>query len=1403
MPINMNKVKELQGAGHISQDGIKKLQGIPVESKQPQLTNYQITGLQAQKAQAQKEKNAPKKKEVTFVEAIKSLPGALISGNNKLPELLTKKSGLQTSEEYAKTLPRKSQEYYKTHPLAKAIVTSPAGQVVEKIANFNDVAGESMRNVTFGDNSSTATTGNKGLDTAAKIVGGLESVFLPSGDVAAPVNVIRGAAEGITAKAAAKTGSKVLANKYANKAVTGALESVPYTAEQIAAQNKEHDKPRDYGDSILQKVKVTPSVKGNIDLNDRPIIKNSDGSISTVFSMTIWPDDDAVQKYGNKFAEDKGKYILIPGVRKGLNRKMTIDEAYQWYQKTGEHLGKFNSDADAEKYAENLHEDQALLYSNNTSDKIKSALKTLAINTALGAAVEPAISAVGALAKKTAPALTKSEKVNKGCKNCAETAVDVEQQAQSTPNPKFTKAMNDVSGVVKPPVQATKETGNIIPRPAETTAQKGAQEVPVQFKGAEPGSIEYNPIKIGMQTQEVRGVNPTKTPKFEFSNPEIESTHKANKGIKEATVPEKVRQIATDVKNMFTRPIGTLPYTKENAELYKELVKLPKVRAIATDDTIRTLDDITKGMDKNGFDMFERRVLLEDLAEEANRGNKLPNKWTPEEVQKELVRLDEAMPANVKEAINKRTQYWNKLKDDYIKSMKDIGIDMSDTLNRENYFRHQVLDYVQAQNSLAGTGKRLKSPTGRSYTKARTGEYEGNINTDYLQSEFEVMAQMKHDTEIANTIKAIDLNYNIADKIKAQAKQMEVNWKDLIPEGYTTWQPKQGNAFYMSQPLGAEIVEQSLAMRGIKLADIKDFKLKVALEDIMNDLADQTSVLAMGGKRKEWVVKQDVADTLNNLTKSTTTNALSRLSKNIQSTWKRWILTLNPKSVIKYNVRNLSGDLDGMLAGNPSAIKKGLKSAAELREAMVNGKFTPELKSWYDRGGYQSLLYAQEISQVNKQKPFEKFRDLSKTEKVTKPLRQYADITQNLTNFREAIGRYAAYLDYFDQLKNGKLKNYGASRPEIINGLKSNEDKAFKLSNDLFGAYDEVSQAGQVIRNHLIPFYSWMEINMKRYKNLFKNAFTDGAGKTAALTGKTVAKFSGKTALKVGSIFAMTTALAAWNQLMYPGLEDQLPEDVRNQPHVIFGKDKDGNVRYFSRLGSLNDFLGWFGLDSAPQDVRDIMNGKMTVQDFLTEAIKSPVNKIAGGISPAYKTPAELATEKKLYPDVFDSTNIRDKAQYAAQSVGLKDEYDVVAGKPRRPYFNSLSNAMEYKADPEEQAYYSILDLKAKYKDKVLGIKSGGGLYGDKKSDALYNYKLALRYKDETAKKKYLNQYFQYGGTEKGLTQSLKALNPLYGLNAEQQAQFFGKLTAKDRDRLKQAMKFYNDILSPGDDADN
>lgn len=99
---------------------------------------------------------------------------------------------------------------------------------------------------------------------------------------------------------------------------------------------------------------------GNIDLTNRPIVKNSDGSISTVRSMS--------------FNED-GKEILVPTVVNG--KVVSDDEAIQHYHKTGEYLGKFDTIEEADKYAEQLHLQQQKLYANNNSSNLSEKEKNI------------------------------------------------------------------------------------------------------------------------------------------------------------------------------------------------------------------------------------------------------------------------------------------------------------------------------------------------------------------------------------------------------------------------------------------------------------------------------------------------------------------------------------------------------------------------------------------------------------------------------------------------------------------------------------------------------------------------------------------------------------------------------------------------------------------------------------------------------------------------------------------------------------------------------------------------------------------------------------------------------------------------------------------------------------------
>src|SRR4030095_11245764 len=83
---------------------------------------------------------------------------------------------------------------------------------------------------------------------------------------------------------------------------------------------------------------------GNIDLVAQPRVRNADGSISTVRSMS--------------FGEG-GKEILIPTVAHDGSRILSEQEAIDQYHRSGKHLGVFDTPEHAASYAKRLHDEYA------------------------------------------------------------------------------------------------------------------------------------------------------------------------------------------------------------------------------------------------------------------------------------------------------------------------------------------------------------------------------------------------------------------------------------------------------------------------------------------------------------------------------------------------------------------------------------------------------------------------------------------------------------------------------------------------------------------------------------------------------------------------------------------------------------------------------------------------------------------------------------------------------------------------------------------------------------------------------------------------------------------------------------------------------------------------------------
>jgi hypothetical protein len=999
---------------------------------------------------------------------------------------------------------------------------------------------------------------------------------------------------------------------------------------------------------------------------------------------------------------------------------------------------------------------------------------------------------------------------------------------------------------IQPPAQATPQ----LPIQSQPTPQAASpiaameENLAANVNAAMPSSSTLGAVAPGFQGQQ-----PQQKPSFTFQDKNVEARFaEARKGVQPDTLADKVKEFATTLQNKATRVFETLPNTAEFAQAKFDLLKLGKQKGVVGDRTVRIQQGILTDLmgDPEAFNLFERSVILNDLVQEAKAGRLLPFGFDDATVTTEKARLDAAIAnnANIQKAIAERVKAWDAIKSEYVDAMDKIGFDVADRFTKEDYFRHQVLEYAQ-NKGVSGAGGKLGTPTGRGFLKGRQGS-EMDINANYLQAEFEVMAQMLQDIEIAKTIGGIDKGYSITKQVKADyvkalerllAKIEETDvdgavsrlrygmkendipeiayentlkskieelqegslqkaglkdWRSLIPDGYAAWQPREGNVFYRVATIPEQAATDALE-QGLE-------SLSVSTEDI-------GEALARGAKRKEFVIPQALADTLNNLNNKPRPDAVTRFLRGSHAAWKQYQLT-SPKRVLRYNLRNISGDAEAVAVGNPRAFLKVPRAVKELIPVFVkDAPMSPEMREWFERGGMQSTLQAAEMGEVDKLKVFSRLFE------------QQADVKQIPINFarkvliewprlgtdiREAVLRYAAYLDYLEQMQNnnGAPLNYGASVPEEVNALSDVRDKAFKLSNDLLGAYDEVSVLGQGIRKDLISFWSWKEVNFKRYLRFIRNAAIDPNVAAKAAKGARIgASLSASTALRVGGFLVKAAGLwgllAAWNETMFPEAERDLSEDVKKKPHIILYVNQDGQPVTFTRLGMLADFLSMFGIDGPPQNmVRDFLNGKKTAKEIAVEMGKDFLNEqLVQGLRPDIKMFAETVAGKQIYPNVFEPRTIRDKGLYLAEQLGLGDEYKAIAGLPSRPYLQNLKqNLAAYTYDPNQSAYYEIQDLKHDYLKKIGKEGNYSGTITPR-SQALYNYKLAIRYEDKEAAQRYLKEYAVLGGTAQGLQTSLSNMEPLHGLSTAEKTAFLRSLTEDERRRWKQAEQFYGQVL--------
>lgn len=714
-------------------------------------------------------------------------------------------------------------------------------------------------------------------------------------------------------------------------------------------------------------------------------------------------------------------------------------------------------------------------------------------------------------------------------------------------------------------------------------------------------------------------------------------------------------------------------------------------------------------------------------------------------------------------------------------------------------FRMAKVRAKAVMGKLAATGALENVPEQfRADVRKLAAEYEANRRRRRGEDEDEVFESLDFDAEEQTDFMgfvswlskqageearpALSFFKAIQDQIKFIDEKLgdtKVEWKDFVPKDHTAWQPKRGNLLYRAQTLSDRIIEKIL--EGEKLLEETDLK----------------EVMAVGGKRSEWVIPKRLAETLDDYRARKDDNVIEKASAAALYAWKKFTL-FSPTRVLKYELNNFSGDLDIALAWRPELLKNVKQAAADSRDYRIKTKApSAEQLDLIRKGVLGSGFFTEEVGGIRHNQLFDALQ---------KPnadlIGKYFGTVEKYNAWREDVLRLAAYRYSLERLNAGE-QVYGASDKAQVDAIPDLTDKAAKISRELIGDYGNVSRAGQWIRRHLIPFYSWMEINAPRYVRLARNIKNEDTGLSGATRLTTAA--AGKAAI-AGTKFAAKAAgiyalVNLWNQTFFPEEDKELNRD-RNQQHLILGRDENGNIRSIRFQGAFSDALSWFGAEDYPEDLADVASGNKSVTQLFAEAGLAPVNKLVNASAPGIKTALEASLGLSAFPELFEVRQgkdgievktsprpIRDSGEHVARLFSVDMLYRWIAKIPTPGVRADMAKLVSYSSNPGESAYYAAREIVADFNLKQ--GKETGSTLPTKKDNALFYHKQALKYGDAKLADHWKARYLELGGNAKGIANSIERANPLGGLTKKDRSKFYADLSPEEASIIAKASEWY------------
>ncbi|MEM6888769.1 MAG: hypothetical protein AAF636_11580 [Pseudomonadota bacterium] len=865
-------------------------------------------------------------------------------------------------------------------------------------------------------------------------------------------------------------------------------------------------------------------------------------------------------------------------------------------------------------------------------------------------------------------------------------------------------------------------------------------------------------------------------------------------------------------------------------KLVKQRTRRREARAATgfLDQQIKAIED---QLGDNPFYLFQNAVIYRDLWYRSLMHNKdgkplqLPGGLSAEQVRRRLGELHALIAQHEQaDAISETLKRHYTLVEGLQKDLLDHGQIIPEDLRNPLYFPHHVLENFSGK---LGNVEAVTAPAFRSYLLEPVGSVKV-VEADYLKAIYHHVAQVRAHNTQQDLVEQYWQPYDAAAKVQADLENEAAEssgyvhaeaWKnpDNWPAGYELYTVDDQLPLRMEYVIDRDLLALEL---GVALGD-GDLRERMKELGVEMDLKPEMLQAALtAGSKTQWLLPSPVVESLRGLKKRGDSKrsraALSPggISRAFMRGWKYRIL-FAPWNYVRYEFNNSLADTEKIFAIEPRLFAELPAAARELMDFWKGGEPSVELREAFKRGVIDSVT----VQEAGELKKFEQFTEfLTSGEQTVEKLKKLATWTTDIARLRESTVRYAKFKADVERIRGGATPVYGGAYWKDVEAREGLYAKAAYISQRTFGDYSDLSVTGQWMREHMVPFYSWMEINFRYHANLFRNLsdmLQAGKWGTAKDMAGITARASVATATGIMARLALPyLAIQMWNNfggsLMGlwdedDDLESQLSEHDRRRLHIILGKDANGKIMLVHTPTALSDIMEWFGGNKLGNLFTDYAAQRITLDQVFKDYFKAIgpdlLNKVVQGVRPDLKAPYMAMSRKNPFPDITDQRTISKHDMPWAILSTMTDHSTAWALRNLldEEHYSSKSTLdwaqqailQIRRRDPEQWAYYEIREKTAQWLEEKTGKIKGGFDYTSPDQQAIRNFRKAIYNADIPAAIRFYNLLLDYGYTAERFQSSVRSQDPLTGLSKEARRQWYAELSQHERQQLELAMSYY------------